>query len=75
LDFSPHIVALGAIVAAERKRQGLTQEQLADRAGIHVVLLSRVERGKTDARISTLMKIADGLGVEASVLLASAPAR
>ncbi len=47
----------------------MTQEALADSAGLHAVMVSRVERGVADARVSTLLKIARGLGVEPRRLL------
>ena len=60
---------VGQNIRANRKQQGLTQEELAHRAGLHPVELSRAERGTRDLRISTVAKIARGLGIEAADLL------
>jgi transcriptional regulator with XRE-family HTH domain len=60
---------VGNNIRANRKRQGLTQEQLADRCGIHLVEMGRAERGIRDLRVSTVAKIARGLEVEACELL------
>lgn len=54
---------LGSTIARLRREAGLSQEAVADRAGIHAVMVSRVERGATDPRVSTLLRIADGLGL------------
>lgn len=40
-----------------RKRAGLTQKELAKRAGISQSLVARVEAGNVDPRVSTLRKI------------------
>ena len=53
-----------------RREQDLTQEALAHRCGVHPVELARAERGVRDMRVSTVAKIAHGLGVPASDLLA-----
>jgi transcriptional regulator with XRE-family HTH domain len=42
---------------------GLTQEELAERAGVHRVSVVEIERGKRPARPRTLKKLADALGV------------
>lgn len=62
-----HIV--GANIRRERERLELSQEALADRAGTSVQQVSRAERGIRDLRVSTVAKIAKGLGVKAADLL------
>lgn len=47
----------------------ITQEEAAHRAGVHPVEFARAERGTRDLRVSTVAKIAAGLGVPASDLL------
>jgi len=42
-----------------RKKMGLTQEELARRAGVRQETISRIESGKFGVRGSTLNKIAD----------------
>ncbi len=44
-------------LAERRKRAGLTQAQLAERAGIRVETLNRVERGKTTPDFTTIRKL------------------
>lgn len=60
---------VGQNVRASRKRLGITQEALAERSNMHPVEIGRAERGLRDLRISTVVKIAHGLGVPASELL------
>ncbi len=40
-----------------RKKAGLTQEELARRSGLSQGLISRIEKGKIDTRLSTLRKL------------------
>ncbi len=50
------------IVRSARRRANLTQEELAQKVHLKRPHISRIERAKTDVRISTLHKIAAGLG-------------
>lgn len=43
---------------------GMTQEDLAARLGLPVQNVARVEQGKVDIRVSTLLRIAKGLGLQ-----------
>ena len=49
---------LGTNLRAARKRLGLTQEQVAERSGVHATEVSRIEAGKRDPQVSTLRKLA-----------------
>lgn len=60
---------VGANIRARRLALGLTQEQAAHRSGLHPVEFARAERGVRDLRISTVVKIAHGLGVPAARLV------
>jgi transcriptional regulator with XRE-family HTH domain len=62
-------VAVGRNIKAQRERLGLTQEGLANRTGMHLVEVGRAERGVRDMRVSTVAKLAHGLGVPAMELL------
>ena len=63
-------VAVGKRIRAYRNLQGLTQEDLAERAGLHDTYIGQVERGEKNLTIKSLGKIASALGVAASDLLA-----
>jgi transcriptional regulator with XRE-family HTH domain len=60
---------VGENIRAERLRAGLTQEALADRSAMHPVEVGRAERGARDLRVSTIVRLARGLGVPAAQLL------
>ncbi|MFB9769964.1 helix-turn-helix domain-containing protein [Lactiplantibacillus modestisalitolerans] len=52
-----------------RLAQHLTQEQLAERAGLDASVLSRIERGhRTNIRLDTLDKLVHALGVDYATL-------
>lgn len=54
---------IGELIQEARKRQNLTQAQLAIRAGTSKNHISRIENGEADIRLSTFMKIINvGLG-------------
>lgn len=54
-----------------RKKRGLTQKELAEKAGVSVYVLRSIERPDTKGSVSiiNLFNIADALGVEASELI------
>ncbi len=60
---------LGTQIRKVRKKCGLTIEALSEKADISPVFLSDVERGKKEASVTTLNKIANALSVKVSYLL------
>ncbi len=58
------VVKIGDKLKRERIAQTLTQEQLAERAGISPAALVRIERNQSDPHVSTIRKLANALGVE-----------
>lgn len=57
-----HAYMVAELVKSARKKANLTQEQLAQKVNIKRPHISRIERAETDVRVSTLHKIAQGLG-------------
>lgn len=55
---------VGLNLQALRKERGFSQEELAHRAAIHQTYLSGVERGKRNASILVLARIAEALGAD-----------
>jgi transcriptional regulator with XRE-family HTH domain len=60
---------LGTNLRDARKRLGLTQEQVAERSGVHATEVSRIEAGKRDPQISTLLKLAKAVELPPGDLL------
>lgn len=52
-----------------RQQRGLLQKDIADRTGLPARTIGRIERGEVDARLSTLTKIAEALGIPLKELL------
>src|SRR5438105_5009938 len=51
------LASIAREVAADRRAAGLTQQELAERAGVRQETLSRIESGKHTPTLSTLRKI------------------
>jgi len=54
---------IGESIRKYRKRAGLTQEKLAEKAELHPVYVGEVERGEQTVSVFALMKMAKVLGV------------
>ena len=61
---------LAANVRRLRQSAGLSQELLADRAGLHRTYISSIERAERNVSLQNIFALADGLGVAAGELLA-----
>ncbi|SRR5690554_5933579 len=51
-------------IAEARRALGLTQAELADKAGLSRMAVQKAESGSTDPRLSTLQVMARALGME-----------
>jgi len=60
---------LGANLRSARKQLGLSQEQVADRSGVHATEVSRIEAGKRDPRVSTVERLARAVKLKPGELL------
>ncbi len=69
----PDECELVAVFAANVRRQrmmlGLSQELLAERAGVHRTYVGMLERGEKNVTIYNIARIAQALGVTAASLL------
>ncbi len=54
-------IKLGRKIAKIRKSHKMTQEELADRIGVHYTTLSRIERGESNPPVYTVFKISQAL--------------
>lgn len=62
-------VRLGLNVRRLREAKGWSQEDYADRAGIHRTYVSDIERGKRNPTVTVVERLAAPLGVSAAMLL------
>jgi CheY-like chemotaxis protein len=63
---------LGAAIKTERSMLGISQEELAERAGLHRTYVSDVERGARNPSIASIEKLAQALKLSVSRLFARA---
>jgi transcriptional regulator with XRE-family HTH domain len=59
----------GRRVFMARRRAGISQETLAIFAGLHRTEVGLIERGRREPKLTTILKLLRGLGVEPNDLL------
>ena len=59
---------IGNRIAALRKKAGLTQEQLADRAGLQRTHVGRIEAGRYAVTLEVVQAIAEALGMTVDII-------
>lgn len=59
----------GANVRRVRAERGYSQEELAERSGLHRTYVSSLERGQRNVGLDNIVRLADTLGTSAAVLL------
>jgi len=59
----------GLRVQILRKQRNLSQEKLAERAGLHRTYIGMIERAEKNITLRNIAKIAEALGVEAYELI------
>ena len=62
---------LGSQIRLQRKRLRMTQNQLAEQAGISLSFLGHIERGSRKSSIETLVALANALNISTDALLQS----
>jgi transcriptional regulator with XRE-family HTH domain len=65
------VPGLASRLQAAREAAGLTLHAAADRSGVHLVSISRFEKGRRVPTIPTLCKLAEAYGVTPGDLLPS----
>ena len=68
-DRETEAFCLAQTLKEERKRAGLTQEELANKIGTKKTYISRLENGKADIQLSTLFRIFEGLEKRVSLTI------
>lgn len=62
-------VELGRRVRALRNAQGMSQEQLAEKARVHRTYVGSLERGERNVALINIVRLANALGVDPSELV------
>jgi transcriptional regulator with XRE-family HTH domain len=62
------LLALGGAIRHLRRERELSQEALAYAAGVHPKHVSEIERANKDPRTTTVVRLADALGVTVAEL-------
>ena len=68
-DMDDAIQQFGENVRRIRHERGWTQEDLSARTGLAVVQISRIERGKREIRLTTLIRLLDAFNITPDALL------
>jgi transcriptional regulator with XRE-family HTH domain len=68
IDWNP-----GLLLRAARRRSGLTQRELARRAGTSQSVVARIEQGRTDPSTATLARLLAAAGFELRADLSPVP--
>lgn len=63
---------VGRVIRRLREDSGLSQEALAEEAGLHRTYISLVERGRRNISVDALAQVAEALGVYPSRVIAEA---
>ncbi|MCK4422327.1 helix-turn-helix transcriptional regulator [candidate division WOR-3 bacterium] len=58
------LIKFGKKVREERLKKGLSQEALADIAGVHRTYIGMIERGEKNITLSNIEKIAKALNIK-----------
>lgn len=60
--------AFGRNLSAYRKKKGFTQESLGENMGVSRTYINLLERGRGNPTFSTVMRLAQALGIDAGFL-------
>lgn len=71
-DDGRQLKLLGAAIRARREAEEMSQEALADAAGMDRAHMGKIERGERNLTLLNLLKIASAIKCTASALLAAA---
>lgn len=61
--------AFGEQLRQVRREKGVTQEELSAKTGLAIRFLQDIEAGNKQATITTVFRLADGLGISPNKLL------
>lgn len=65
------LLQFGRKIREERNKLGISQEELAERAGVHRTYIGMLERGEKNITLKNIKKIAKALKIKISNLLSN----
>ena len=71
VDSDHDLAELGREIRRRREAQNLSQEELAERSGLHRNYIGGIERGERNFGIKTIFKLSRGLRAQPTDLLRS----
>ncbi len=69
MDRDQILIRFGERVQSRRKQQKMSQESLAEAAGVHRTYIGMIERGEKNITLVNMVKIATGLNINIKELL------
>lgn len=69
MTIHPELQAFGRHLQNLRKAQGLSQEELAERCGLHRTYIGGIERGERNVALLNILRIAAALNISPAGLL------
>ena len=70
MDSERIIQVLGAVIRERRVALRMSQEDFAEHVGLHRTYIGAIERGERNLSLRNLLRVAFGLGLRTSELLA-----
>ena len=63
------LIETGRLIRKHRNAKGWSQEELADRAGVHRTFISSIERGVRNPTVTSLHRVASAMDLTVSELI------
>lgn len=63
-----YIYCIGQIISEARKKEKMTQTELAERIGTNKSYISKIEKGVVEPGVSTFCRIIDALGLKMEIV-------
>lgn len=72
---SDFLISFGAVIKSKRLSLGLSQEELADRSGLHRTYITDIERGARNITLKNVKRISEALQISLSDLFSQVESR
>lgn len=72
---SDFLISFGAVVKTKRLSLGFSQEELADRSGLHRTYITDIERGARNITLKNVKRISEALQITLSDLFSQVESR